>query len=115
MQRNLRGDNQEWVVLQKKIFTRWVQQKVLRKHIQVSDVTKDIGTLFIWPWKSFQFQFILEFWLWLFVKQIFKTGDGTLLIALMEVLSEASYRGKPLKAASSRVQKIDNVCSENHI
>ncbi len=45
MQRNLRGDNQEWVVLQKKIFTRWVQQKVLRKHIQVSDVTKDIGTL----------------------------------------------------------------------
>jgi len=70
--------DQEWVVLQQKIFSRWVKQKLQKKQIHVEDVVKDIS-------------------------------DGTLLVSLIEVLSESTYPGKPLKPTNSRVQKIDNV------
>ncbi len=32
----------EWVLLQKKIFSRWVQQKLIRRHIPCEDILKDI-------------------------------------------------------------------------
>jgi len=64
--------------IQRKIFTRWVNQKLTKKGIVVDDIVNAMG-------------------------------DGNILIALMEVLSEKKYTGKVAKTFSMRVHKIDNI------
>lgn len=65
--------------LQRKIFSRWCNQKLsLSRDIQVNDVVTEIG-------------------------------DGVLLINLLEVLSETTFPGKFQKNPKMRVHKIDNL------
>eukprot|EP01156_Anaeramoeba_ignava_P021899 Anaeramoba_ignava/c19907_g1_i1.p1 GENE.c19907_g1_i1~~c19907_g1_i1.p1 ORF type:complete len:642 (-),score=152.74 c19907_g1_i1:550-2475(-) len=72
--------NQDWVRLQRKIFSRWVKQKLLRTRpeIQVNDVVEDIK-------------------------------DGVLLINLIEVLSESKYDGKYVAKPKMSIHRIDNL------
>ncbi|KAJ5074396.1 alpha-actinin-2 [Anaeramoeba ignava] len=74
------GGNQDWVRLQRKIFSRWVKQKLLRTRpeIQVNDVVEDIK-------------------------------DGVLLINLIEVLSETQYDGKYVTKPKMSIHRIDNL------
>jgi len=69
----------DWLRLQRKIFSRWCNQKLsLSRDIQVEDVVTEIG-------------------------------DGVLLINIIEVLSEMTFPGKYSKTPKMRVHKIDNL------
>lgn len=71
----------EWLVLQSKIFTRWVNQKLAtssEEKIQIDDVTT-----------GFQ--------------------DGVALVKLITILSEKDLPGKPLNPTKLRVKQLDNL------
>jgi len=71
------GPVPEWLRLQRKIFSRWVNQKLwMSKHIKVDDI---VDTL---------------------------QKDPTVLLHLVEVLTEKPYTGKPIKLGKMRVQLI---------
>jgi len=71
------GNQPEWLRLQRKIFSRWVSQKLwMSRHIRVDDVIKSIS------------------------------DDPTVLLALAEVLSEKTYNGAKLNTGKMRVFKI---------
>ncbi|KAJ5080783.1 alpha-actinin-2 [Anaeramoeba ignava] len=72
--------SQEWVRLQRKIFSRWVKQKLLRTRpeIQVNDVVDDYK-------------------------------DGVMLLNLIEVLSESKFEGKYNQRPKMSVHRIDNL------
>eukprot|EP01119_Soliformovum_irregulare_P010300 TRINITY_DN2527_c0_g1_i1.p1 TRINITY_DN2527_c0_g1~~TRINITY_DN2527_c0_g1_i1.p1 ORF type:complete len:1111 (+),score=542.58 TRINITY_DN2527_c0_g1_i1:57-3389(+) len=72
------GEVADWLRLQRKIFSRWVNLKLAKKGIPCNDVVTDIG-------------------------------DGKLLIALMEVLSEKPYDGKVIATPKLRPHKLDNL------
>eukprot|EP01105_Mastigella_eilhardi_P024476 TRINITY_DN6390_c1_g1_i1.p1 TRINITY_DN6390_c1_g1~~TRINITY_DN6390_c1_g1_i1.p1 ORF type:complete len:974 (-),score=347.49 TRINITY_DN6390_c1_g1_i1:92-3013(-) len=70
---------EEWLILQKKIFSRWVSQKLwITHHIKVTDVVEDISK------------------------------DCHVLIYLVEVLSEKKFTGKLEKSSKLRVQQLSN-------
>jgi hypothetical protein len=71
---------QEWVALQRKIFSRWVKQKLSRRpDVQVNDIVADIT-------------------------------DGNVLIALVEELSEKKYGGKKTPSPiTMRIKQVENV------
>ncbi|KAJ5078025.1 alpha-actinin sarcomeric-like protein [Anaeramoeba ignava] len=72
--------SQEWVMLQRKIFSRWVKQKLLRTRPEmiVNDVVDDYK-------------------------------DGLVLLNLIEVLSESKYEGKINPKPKMSVHRIDNL------
>ncbi|KAJ5072076.1 alpha-actinin-2 [Anaeramoeba ignava] len=72
--------SQEWVRLQRKIFSRWVKQKLLRTRpeIQVNDIVDDYK-------------------------------DGIVLLSLIEVLSESKFEGKYNQRPKMSVHRIDNL------
>ncbi|KAJ5066874.1 alpha-actinin [Anaeramoeba ignava] len=72
--------SQEWIMLQRKIFSRWVKQKLLitRPEIQINDVVDDYR-------------------------------DGLVLMNLIEVLSESKYEGKINPKPRMPVHRIDNL------
>ncbi|KAJ5069992.1 spectrin/filamin related cytoskeletal protein [Anaeramoeba ignava] len=72
--------SQEWVRLQRKIFSRWVKQKLLRTRpeIQVNDIVDDYK-------------------------------DGIVLLNLIEVLSESKFEGKYNQRPKMSVHRIDNL------
>lgn len=72
-----KGPVPDWLRLQNKIFSRWVHQKVHKRNIVVNDVVKKMSE------------------------------DPSLLITLLEVLSEKKYEGK-LAVAKVRSQTLDN-------
>jgi len=67
----------EWLRLQRKIFSRWVNQKLwMSKHIKVDDIVEALQK------------------------------DPTILLHLVEVLTEKPYTGKPIKLGKMRVQLV---------
>eukprot|EP01156_Anaeramoeba_ignava_P013791 Anaeramoba_ignava/a607539_2293.p1 GENE.a607539_2293~~a607539_2293.p1 ORF type:complete len:998 (+),score=362.98 a607539_2293:509-3502(+) len=72
--------SQEWVMLQRKIFSRWVKQKLLRTRpeMRVNDVVDDYK-------------------------------DGLVLLNLIEVLSESKFEGKYNQRPKMSVHRIDNL------
>jgi len=67
----------EWLKLQRKIFSRWVSQKLwMSKHIKVNDIVTDLQS------------------------------DPTILIRLVEVLTEKPFTGKLDRVTKMRVQLI---------
>lgn len=67
----------EWLRLQRKIFSRWANQKLwMTKHIKVDDIVEACQT------------------------------DPTVLLHLVEVLTEKPYTGKPIKLGKMRVQLV---------
>ncbi|KAJ5066873.1 alpha-actinin [Anaeramoeba ignava] len=72
--------NQEWVRLQRKIFSRWVKQKLLRTRpeMRINDIVDDYK-------------------------------DGLVLMNLIEVLSESKFEGKYNLRPKMSVHRIDNL------
>ncbi|KAJ5073429.1 alpha-actinin-2 [Anaeramoeba ignava] len=72
--------SQEWVRLQRKIFSRWVKQKLLRTRpeMQINDIVDDYK-------------------------------DGLVLMNLIEVLSESKFEGKYNQRPKMSVHRIDNL------
>jgi len=71
------GPVPEWLRLQRKIFSRWVNQKLwMSKHIKVDDIVEALQK------------------------------DPTILLHLVEVLTEKPYTGKPIKLGKMRVQLV---------
>ena len=67
----------EWLRLQRKIFSRWVNQKLwMSQHIKVDDIVEACQK------------------------------DPTVLLHLVEVLTEKPYTGKPIKLGKMRVQLV---------
>jgi len=81
------------VKVQRKIFTRWVNQKLARRNIQVEDIVTAVhdGVVLITLMEG---------------TCIFRC---VMAIYIISVLSEKKYAGKALKSTAMRVQKIDNI------
>jgi len=64
---------EDWIVLQKKIFTRWVNQKIAPRGTQINDIVQDISS--------------------------------TVIVDLLEILSEVQFPGNKLAEEKSKLKK----------
>lgn len=76
------ASSQEWVQLQRKIFSRWCRQKLIRRHdVKVTDIVEDLK-------------------------------DGVVLFAIVEELSETKYTGGAVPkqgTVKGRIKQIESL------
>ena len=76
------ASSQEWVQLQRKIFSRWCKQKLIRRHdVKVGDIVEDLK-------------------------------DGVVLFALVEELSESKFTGGAVPkqgGVKGRIKQIESL------